>query len=426
MGAESFAGRRTTITMRIHPFRDGDTFATFRNIIEKTVAEIEGLENDYLLNASAVELEQYYISRVLLIPLTLDATSHYIESQDGTQIDVSHDFNRAVFGRRRILVRGTRLRVAIPFTGDPQMWRIRASTFSLSGYPELDIREDLVIFDCSFPDDDPEPLRLKAEIDRTIRSLSDAVSNLAKDVEQHNKDAPSLIRTALERKTSKAKAAMNAIVDLGIPIKRRSSPDTFIAPTKRRESPVSRPSVPKRKFVPEPILDEREFEHILRVLRSMSLVIERSPASFSSLDEEAIRTHFLLQLNGHYEGSATGETFNACGKTDILIRVDGRNVFIAECKFWRGAKSFSEAVDQLLSYLSWRDSKCALLIFNRARDSSGVGQKMHEVMATKAEHRKLVNNSGSGDARYTFVKPADPGREIQIQTMLFDIPSARR
>lgn len=61
----------------------------------------------------------------------------------------------------------------------------------------------------------------------------------------------------------------------------------------------------------------------------MAIVIERSPASFTSLDEEAIRTHFLLQLNGHYEGLATGETFNASGETDILIRVDNRNAFVA-------------------------------------------------------------------------------------------------
>ena len=94
----------------------------------------------------------------------------------------------------------------------------------------------------------------------------------------------------------------------------------------------------------------------------MSLVIERNPSSFASLDEEAIRDHFLIQLNGHYEGGATGETFNASGKTDILIREGNKNVFIAECKFWRGPKIFADAVNQLLGYLTWRDSKCALLI----------------------------------------------------------------
>ena len=264
--------------------------------------------------------------------------------------------------------------------------------------------------------------RLKAEIERSISSLAGAVSTLAGDVENHNREAPRAVRAALERKLSKAKDAVSAVAGLGIPIKQRPAPATFVVPTKRRESPVSRPSVPKEKFAPEPALDQREYEHILGVLRSMGLVIERSPGSFAALDEEAIRTHFLLQLNGHYEGLATGETFNSSGKTDILIRADNKNVFIAECKFWRGPKSFSDSIDQLLRYLSWRDSKCALLIFNQTKNSSAVRQKMHEIMLARAEYRKTVNHDANGDSRYVFVKESDPGREIQVHTMLFDIP----
>ena len=43
---------------------------------------------------------------------------------------------------------------------------------------------------------------------------------------------------------------------------------------------------------------------------------------------------FWFELNGHYEGGASGETFNYEGKTDILIRVQGKNIFIAECEYW--------------------------------------------------------------------------------------------
>ena len=93
-------------------------------------------------------------------------------------------------------------------------------------------------------------------------------------------------------------------------------------------------------------MEQKVYEHILGVLKSMALVIERSPSFFSSLDEETIRTHCLIQLNGHYEGLATGETFNSSGKTDILVRVGDRNVFIAECKLWRGPRSFTGAVKQ--------------------------------------------------------------------------------
>jgi hypothetical protein len=104
----------------------------------------------------------------------------------------------------------------------------------------------------------------------------------------------------------------------------------------------------------------------------MAHVMERSPSAFVSMDEEALRSHFLVQLNGHYEGQATGETFNYQGKTDILIRSEGRNIFVAECKFWGGPKKLTETIDQLLGYSCWRDTKVAVILFNRNKDFSKV------------------------------------------------------
>jgi len=99
-------------------------------------------------------------------------------------------------------------------------------------------------------------------------------------------------------------------------------------------------------------------------MQNMVTVIERSPSAFKNMQEEDIRQHFLVQLNGQYEGQATGETFNLEGKTDILIRVEGKNIFIAECKFWKGPESLKKAIDQLLDYTTWRDTKTAIVVFN--------------------------------------------------------------
>lgn len=51
------------------------------------------------------------------------------------------------------------------------------------------------------------------------------------------------------------------------------------------------------------------------------------------------------------------------GKTEILLRENGRNVFIAECKFWKGPKHYYETIDQLIGYSSCRDTKTAILVF---------------------------------------------------------------
>lgn len=412
--------------MKIYPFKDGDTFATFKNIMEKVTKEIQSLENDYILKASQTELENYYTEKVLIQPLVLHTDQHYIENQKGTEIDVSNDFRRAVIPGRRAVVQGTRLDIAIPYEGDAVLWRIQASTFSVSGYPEIEIRDNEILFTLTFPDDSANPARIKSNIESQIRSLADAVNNLKRDVENHNKSAPQSVKSTIHRKRQLAESTIGAVAKLGIPIKRRDEPLTYTVPTKRKVSSTNRPKVATEKYKPEPILEEEEYQHILKVMRSMSLVIERNPGAFANLDEETIRTHFLLQLNGHYEGGATGETFNAVGKTDILLRVDNRNIFIAECKFWRGTKRFNEAIDQILNYLAWRDTKCALLVFNKTKDSSAILQKMHEAMETRPEYRRTVSHNPNGDSRYIFVKDLDPGREIIITTQIYDVPKLHK
>jgi hypothetical protein len=95
-----------------------------------------------------------------------------------------------------------------------------------------------------------------------------------------------------------------------------------------------------------------------------------------------------VQLNGHFEGSATGETFNYDGKTDILIRERGRNVFIAECKFWDGPASLTRTIDQILGYSSWRDTKTAIVLFNRNKNLTEVLAKIPPTVANHPTFRR--------------------------------------
>ena len=77
----------------------------------------------------------------------------------------------------------------------------------------------------------------------------------------------------------------------------------------------------------------------------------RSPETFEGMDEEDIRIVLLIGLNAVYEGQATGETFNGIGRSDILIRVADKNIFIAECLVWDGEVKFRKKLeDQLLKY----------------------------------------------------------------------------
>lgn len=157
-------------------------------------------------------------------------------------------------------------------------------------------------------------------------------------------------------------------------------------------------------------------------MQDMALVMERSPDAFKSMDEEALRQHFLVQLNGQFEGKATGETFNMSGKTDILLREGNRNVFIAECKFWKGPKAFGEAVDQLLGYTTWRDGKTAILVFNRGTDTSTVLSGIDATVKAHASFKRLAEWKHESGFRYVLRSKDDANRELTLTVLVFQVP----
>jgi hypothetical protein len=156
--------------------------------------------------------------------------------------------------------------------------------------------------------------------------------------------------------------------------------------------------------------------------QSMSHVFERSPATFAGLGEEDLRQHLLVPLNGHYFGQGTGETFNNKDKSDILIRVDDRNIFVAECKIWSGEKKGTDAIDQLLGYLTWRDTKAALIIFSKAKDFTAM---LKTLWATVEKHPNLkcgLALEGETRRRYTFKSGTDADRNIILTVLAFNFP----
>lgn len=113
------------------------------------------------------------------------------------------------------------------------------------------------------------------------------------------------------------------------------------------------------------------------------------------LDEEERRDLLLVALNSQFEGQAGGEVFNGAGKTDILLRIDNRSVFIAECKTWRGPKAFTEAIDQLLGYLIWRDTKAAIVLFIQMKSPTEVVAKAATALSGHPQNVRTVDSTFS-------------------------------
>jgi hypothetical protein len=165
------------------------------------------------------------------------------------------------------------------------------------------------------------------------------------------------------------------------------------------------------------------YEHILTVISNMVQVMERSPQAFAKMGEEDLRTHILVQLNGHYEGQATGETFNYEGKTDILIRAESRNIFIGECKIWKGAEIFRATIDQLLGYTAWRDTKTAIILFNRNKNTSSVIAQIPELVKQHPNFkREIAGYKQELGFRFILHHRDDKNHELTLTVLIFDVP----
>lgn len=136
----------------------------------------------------------------------------------------------------------------------------------------------------------------------------------------------------------------------------------------------------------------------------------------------------LTFLEMNFEGSATGETFNKDGKSDILLRNDGDNIFIAECGMWGGPQTLSGAdevggkISQLLErYLTWRDTKTAVILFVDRDLFSSILEKIPDAVEEHPLCAGLKEKKQKNWWQYSFDRPDDGGNQVDVAILAFDV-----
>lgn len=402
-------------------YRQGELRNYFEARKAEAKREIGGFESNYLLNASEEDLVKYFVDKYSLEPPMLNQDKKYIYDQSEADIDVSRGPMRDFFDEDEPhYVKGISITVAVPFEGDGNLFHLQPGTYTLSP-PRGDVEGQEVHLIYQRAEHDAE--ELNKSIKEDINEINEYLNWVKRDVQAFNGSLEPFIRETIKRRKEKLMSDLDVVKKLDIPIKRREDfPKTYSIPEIRKKPKIEKPRVVEKPFKPEPSIEMQEYENILDILRNMVLVMERSPKAFANMKEEDIRQHFLVQLNAQYEGSATGETFNYQGKTDILIRHEGKNVFIAECKFWKGQKALVETIDQLLGYTSWRDTKTAILLFNRGKNFSGVLEKVPGIIRSHGCYKHDLGVKAETEFRFIFHQPDDPNRELILTVLSFNVP----
>jgi hypothetical protein len=387
---------------------------------EDLLSTIDGLEDDYILN---VEEDKYlaYIND----NFTIEDVQIKFENASVTHEERNIPAELLPYGffvRKGESYKKGVIKYHIPIEGNIDLLAYEPSARIL-WVEDINIEDNEITFEIIDFHDDPE--QLNSKYSQLVNNIKEQCSNLIKEVSEYNNGLLDIAKKALESRKSKILKKNDFLASLIVPIrKKKHTPNTFTVPSVRKKvrPQYNKPEVMKKGFKPEPTIDESIYKDILKLINDIGKEFERLPSTYADKDEETLRDHIVLMLEPNFEGTTTGETFNKTGKTDILIRHEGSNLFVAECKFWTGEKAYLDTIEQLLGYLTWRDSKTAIILFVRNKDFSSVIKKIKDVTPT---HENFIGHIKDEDETWTnwlFHIPGDKDREVKIAVMEYHIP----
>lgn len=403
-------------------FRDSDLYAVLQGHEQKVQAAVDQIPEAQFRSNTDEQVIAHIVSEMTIEPLVIFEDRMQMKQEEGS-IDVSQWRERNPFGDRGpIHVASIRVNVTLPFTGESGLWKCKPSTWGGNlpyGRPSSGPGGGVLTLTEELPADS-DPNEFKQWIDGQTKAIRDNLGYQKAQIDQFNTQLSSRAQAAVAKRRTRLGKAADVLKVLNIPLAPKpGAPDVSQLPIKRKMVvPLAPASAGERSYH----IDDAVYEHILGVIRHEGATFETTRETYLVLGEEDLRNIILAHLNGHYEGEAKGEAFRGAGKTDITIERDNRAAFVAECKLWKGAQQLSAALDQLLGYLTWRDGKTALVLFNK--DVSGFAEiqaKMPDAVKAHPRYVSTLASPHAGEWRFRFKSKDDDGRFVTAHVFLFNL-----
>ena len=404
------------------PFRDIELRSLLDEQKKKILKKIDCLTNEEILANNIEILAENIYEEFYIAPITIyEENVIKRDVKQGKVTRYADRFFREYYGSDTVMLDGLIFKFHFPYTGDKVLFKCQASTFTWGAYPDIDIKDSEIIItiektlkEMEVPDSKDAVL---SSLTNDVTDIKSGISYCNKDVEIFNGSLKKSIINSLKEKRQKVESFYSIASMFEVPVTRNEFAVTHVS-VKRKITPISH-SYNKQNYY---CISDAEYEDILDAIKHNASTYERTPSSYKSLHEEDLRNILLAALNGMYQGGAMGEAFRNHGKTDISIERENRAAFVAECKMWTGKKEISNAIDQLDSYLTWRDCKTALIYFVRNKDFFKVLQSATEAIKS-LESMRQVTEVDKNELKCVLTSSSNPGQLIQMRVFFFNLYS---
>ena len=368
---------------------------------------IESMTDEEILYGDFETWVKYYVNRYTLQPVVI-YYDNIRQNLDETKIkarnigysyysDLEPEFYE---------IPGYKIDFIIPFSGDYNLLYLQPSTMILAKFTVSDFikpnSDTCGSFTLSLQFTEQDLIGNKENLeeyvsrhfDEKFNTYQSMVGYVNQEIVAFNKRLESRVVDWLTERKNRGKHKKEICNLLHIPLKMKSDAPNL--------NPVPIKIIPKKYVKPPEIvkvpmeysISDQDYDNILKIIHQCCTAMEATSRTHGKYEEEELRDSILATLGTHYQNNTWGETFRRKGKTDILIPFENKAAFIAECKIWHGIKRFEDAVNQLISYSTWKDVKVAIVLFNKTnRDFLAVIKKLDDWIKKNTDrHEKKQKN----------------------------------
>lgn len=392
--------------------------------------EIRGFSDQQICTCDLEEWADYFQSKYCIDPIVLyeDSIKQELSETQIKQYNTWHNYDS--YEPEYFFVEGYQITFKIPFDGDENLLYLRPQTFIMSRFPvdsvaapKGDSLGTIVISmektkrDLIAHIDDMNTYVAK-QFEGLFNSYRKMIEYANTGIQTYNTGLRQSALKLLEKRKEKANDFAAISRAMSIPMKiSKDSPIVDPIPLKRvKREPVNRPTFHSPD--PEYCISDKDYENILNIIHSACASMEVTASTFIKNDEEELRDFIIATLGTHYENAVTGETFRKIGKTDIQVIFENKAAFIGECKIWHGIKKFGDAIEQLFGYSTWKDSKTALIVFNKKnKDFSAIRTAIEDWIGENTKQHKVRN----GNMWECILYRSDTNSDVKLTIALYDI-----
>lgn len=403
----------------------------FANRTHDMCDSIARMSDEKILGADIDEWVLYYFDSYKLQPITV-----YLDNATPNLDETTIEQNNMFYSRndpyepRTYKIPGYKITFDIPFEGERDLFFLKPSRWIMLRFDVDSIigssGEELgkIIFVQKFFKQDMSNISedfVSNALSAGFKNHLEMINNVNTEVNHYNSHLQESVKKALEARKSKSIDFVKIGELLKIPLKLYpNAPSTIPVPLKKVIQ--SKPKMPTIRTQENAYtISEEDYIKIKQIVSLAGTSMEKTARTYSKFEEEELRDVIISHLNTHYQGTATGETFNRIGKTDIHIPLENKSAFIAECKIWHGEKQLQSALNQLFSYTTWRDVRTSLIIFNKQNRNFKSILGTIQAFLDNCQICRNKQSLNTNEWQCKFIKSADSTEIVDVHIIIFDL-----